>query len=212
LTAGRLPRSLELFPTFRQEARVLGVGIGLVLLVILGLVVLLVGWGILTYNALVALRNQLQNAWAQIDVQLKRRYDLIPNLVETVKDYMQYEQEVLTRVTEARAAAVSAQGPAAQARAENALTGALRQLFAVVENYPQLKANENVMRLQEELTGTENRIAFARQFYNDAVMRFNTRLQTFPTNIIAGMLGFTAQEFFATDDDAEREPVKVDLR
>jgi LemA protein len=212
LTAGRIPRSVERFPTSRQEVHVLGVGIGLVLLVILGLVVLLVGWGILTYNALVALRNQLQNAWAQIDVQLKRRYDLIPNLVETVKDYMQYEQEVLTRVTEARAAAVSAQGPAAQARAENALTGALRQLFAVVENYPQLKANENVMRLQEELTGTENRIAFARQFYNDAVMRFNTRLQTFPTNVIGGMLGFTAQEFFATDDDAEREPVKVDLR
>jgi LemA protein len=106
---------------------------------------------------------------------------------------------------------VSAQGPAAQARAENALTGALRQLFAVVENYPQLKANENVMRLQEELTGTENRIAFARQFYNDSVMRFNTRLQTFPTNIIAGLLGFSAREFFETDE-AEREPVKVDLR
>ncbi|CAN5851901.1 LemA family protein [soil metagenome] len=189
----------------------LGLGIGVVLLAILGLLVLLVGWGILTYNALVNLRNQLQNAWAQIDVQLKRRYDLIPNLVEVVKDYMQYEQEVLTRVTEARAAAVSAQGPADQARAENALTGALRQLFAVVENYPELKANENVMRLQEELTGTENRIAFARQFYNDMVMRFNTRLQTFPTNLIAGLLGFTAREFFETDE-AEREPVKVDLR
>lgn len=189
----------------------LGLGIGVVLLAILGLLVLLVGWGILTYNALVALRNHLQNAWAQIDVQLKRRYDLIPNLVEVVKDYMQYEQEVLTKVTEARAAAVSAKGPADQARAENALTGALRQLFAVVENYPELKANENVMRLQEELTGTENRIAFARQFYNDSVMRFNTRLQTFPTTVIAGLLGFTPQEFFETDD-AEREPVKVDLR
>ena len=190
----------------------IGLGIGaVVLLAILALLVMLVGWGILTYNSLVNLRNQLQNAWAQIDVQLKRRYDLIPNLVEVVKDYMQYEQEVLTKVTEARAAAVSAQGPAAQARAENALTGALRQLFAVVENYPQLKANENVMRLQEELTGTENRIAFARQFYNDSVMRFNTRIQTFPTNVIAGMLGFTAQEFFEADE-AEREPVKVDLR
>jgi len=171
-----------------------------------------VGWIILAYNGLVTLRNQLKNAWAQIDVQLKRRYDLIPNLVETVKDYMEYEQEVLTKVTEARSRAVAAQGPAEQGRAENALTGALRQLFAVVENYPQLKANENVMRLQEELTSTENRIAFARQFYNDTVMRFNTKLQTFPTNLIGGMLGFTAQEFFATDDPAEREPVKVDLR
>ncbi|HUP19289.1 MAG TPA: LemA family protein [Gemmatimonadota bacterium] len=185
---------------------------GLVLLIFLGLFVVVAGWLIVTYNGLVTLRNQLQNAWAQIDVQLKRRYDLIPNLVETVKDYMQYEQDVLTQVTQARAAAVSAQGPAEQARAENVLTGALRQLFAVVENYPELKANENVMALQEELTSTENRISFARQFYNDNVMRFNTRLQTFPTNLVAGLLGFTAREFFATDDEAEREPVKVDLR
>ena len=182
------------------------------LIVILVILVVLVFWIFQMYNRLVSLRNRVRNAFSQIDVQLTRRYDLIPNLVETVKDYMQYEQDVLTRVTEARAAAVSAQGPAEQARAENALTGALRQLFAVVENYPQLKANENVMRLQEELTGTENRIAFARQFYNESVMRFNTRLQTFPTNLIAGMLGFTPREFFATDDDAEREPVKVDLR
>ena len=190
----------------------LELGLGLIALLFLGLAVVVIGWVILTYNGLVNLRNQLQNAWAQIDVQLKRRYDLIPNLVETVKDYMQYEQEVLTRVTEARARAVSAQGPAEQARAENALTGALRQLFAVVENYPQLRANENVMRLQEELTSTENRIASSRQFYNDTVMRFNTRLQTFPTNVIAGMLGFSAREFFETGDEAEREPVKVDLR
>ncbi len=187
-------------------------GFGLLLLLLLGIVVVVLGWAILTYNGLVTLRNQLENAWSQIDVQLKRRYDLIPNLVETVKDYMQFEQDVLTKVTEARAGAISAQGPAEQARAENALTGALRQLFAVVENYPQLKANENVMKLQEELTSTENRIAFARQFYNDTVMRYNTRLQTFPTNLIAGMLGFTQREFFETGDDAEREPVKVDLR
>jgi LemA protein len=191
---------------------VLGLGLGLVLLIFLGLVVVIAGWLIVTYNGLVSLRNQLENAWAQIDVQLKRRYDLIPNLVETVKDYMQYEQDVLTQVTQARAAAVSAQGPAEQGRAENALTGALRQLFAVVENYPELKANENVMALQEELTSTENRIAFARQFYNDNVMRFNTRLQTFPTNVVAGLLGFSPREFFATGDEAEREPVKVDLR
>ncbi len=190
----------------------LGIGLGLILLVGFGLLVLVIGWVILTYNGLVSLRNQLKNAWAQIDVQLKRRYDLIPNLVETVKDYMEYEQDVLTKVTQARAGAIAAQGPADQARAENQLTAALRQLFAVVENYPQLKANENVMRLQEELTSTENRIAFARQFYNDNVMRFNTRIQVFPTNVIAGMLGFTAQEFFETGDEAEREPVKVDLR
>ncbi|CAN5168506.1 LemA family protein [soil metagenome] len=187
-------------------------GFGLLLLLLLGIVVVVLGWAILTYNGLVTLRNQLENAWSQIDVQLKRRYDLIPNLVETVKDYMQFEQDVLTRVTEARAQAVSAQGPAEQARAENQLTQSLRSLFAVVENYPELKANENVMKLQEELTSTENRIAFARQFYNDTVMRFNTRLQSFPTNLIAGMLGFSQREFFETGDDAEREPVKVDLR
>lgn len=190
----------------------LGLGLGLLLLILFGLIIMVAGWAIVTYNALVALRNQLRNAWAQIDVQLKRRYDLIPNLVETVKDYMQYEQDVLTGVTQARAAAVSAQGPADQAKAENMLTGALRQLFAVVENYPELKANENVMALQEELTSTENQISFARQFYNDHVMRFNTRIQTFPTNLIAGVLGFSAAEFFATGDEAEREPVKVDLR
>ncbi len=190
----------------------LELGIGLILLLFVGLVVVLAGWAIVTYNALVGLRNRLENAWAQIDVQLKRRYDLIPNLVEAVKDYMQFEQDVLTRVTEARAQAASATGPAEQARAENVLTGALRQLFAVVENYPELKANENVMRLQEELTGTEDRIASSREFYNENVRVFNTRLQTFPTNLIAGMLGFRAREFFATGDDAEREPVKVDLR
>lgn len=190
----------------------LELGIGLVLLLFLGIVVVLVGWAVVTYNALVRLRNQLENAWAQIDVQLKRRYDLIPNLVEAVKDYMGFEQDVLTRVTEARAQAAAATGPAEQARAENVLTGALRQLFAVVENYPQLKANENVMRLQEELTGTEDRIATSREFYNENVRVFNTRVQTFPTNLIAGLLGFHAREFFATGDDAEREPVKVDLR
>jgi len=191
---------------------VFGIGLGLLFLLFVGLIIVVVGWVIVTYNALVGLRNQLRNAWSQIDVQLKRRYDLIPNLVETVKDYMAYEQDVLTRVTQARAGAIAAQGPAEQARAENMLTAALRQLFAVVENYPQLKANENVMALQEELTSTENRIAFSRQFYNDTVMRFNTKLQTFPTNVVAGMLGFTPEQFFETGDEAEREPVKVDLR
>jgi LemA protein len=190
----------------------LGYGLGLLGLLFVGLIVVVAGWVILTYNGLVTLRNQLENAWSQIDVQLKRRYDLIPNLVEAVKDYMEYEQDVLTKVTEARAQAVSAQGPAEQAQADNMLTRALRSLFAVVENYPELKANENVLKLQEELTSTENRISFSRQFYNDTVMRFNTRLQTFPTNLIAGVLGFTAREFFETGEDAEREPVKVDLR
>jgi LemA protein len=190
----------------------LGFGLGLLGLLFIGLIVVVAGWVILTYNGLVTLRNQLENAWSQIDVQLKRRYDLIPNLVEAVKDYMEYEQDVLTKVTEARAQAVSAQGPAEQAQADNVLTRALRSLFAVVENYPELKANENVLKLQEELTSTENRISFSRQFYNDTVMRFNTRLQTFPTNLIAGILGFTAREFFETGDDAERKPVKVDLR
>ncbi|MDX1622365.1 MAG: LemA family protein [Gemmatimonadota bacterium] len=187
-------------------------GIGLVLLALLGVLVLVAGWAIVTYNSLVTLRNQLENAWAQIDVQLKRRHDLIPNLVETVGDYMEYEEEVLTRVTDARSRAVSAEGPAEQAEAENMLTGALRQLFAVVENYPELKANENVMALQDELTGTENRIALSRQFYNDTVMRFNTKIQMFPTNLIAGLLGFGEREFFEVRDEAERAPVEVDLR
>lgn len=166
------------------------------------------------YNSLVKRRNQVDNSWSQIDVQLKRRHDLIPNLVEAVKDYMAYEQETLTRVTEARAAAVAAgsRGPEAQARAENALTDTLRSLFAVAENYPELKANQNVMSLQEELTATENKISFARQFYNDSVLTYNNKIQTVPTNIIAGMFNFTRREFFETQTEAEREPVKVDLR
>jgi LemA protein len=165
------------------------------------------------YNSLVRRRNQVDNAWSQIDVQLKRRHDLIPNLVEAVKDYMSYEQETLTKVTEARAAAVAAgaQGPAAQAAAEGGLTQALRSLFAVVENYPDLKANQNVMSLQEELTATENKIAFARQFYNDSVMTYNMKIQSVPTNIIAGLFNFRERQFFQSDE-ADREPVKVDLR
>ncbi len=160
------------------------------------------------YNGLVQLRNRVQNAWAQIDVQLKRRHDLIPNLVETVKGYMKYEQETLEKVIKARGAAMAAQGVAATAQAENQLTSTLKSLFALVENYPDLKANQNMLQLQEELTTTENRIAFARQHFNDSVMTYNTALQTFPRNIIAGMFGFTASEFFAAAE-AEREPVKV---
>lgn len=187
-------------------------GIGLFLVVLLGLGVVVVAWGIATYNGLVTQRNEVDNAWAQIDVQLKRRYDLIPNLVEAVKDYMQYEEDVLTQITEARSQAASAQGPAEQGAAENMITRALRQLFAVVENYPDLKANQNVMQLQAELTSTEDEIATTRRFYNDTVRRFNTRIQMFPVNLVAGMFGFASREFFETGDDAEREPVPVDLR
>jgi len=179
-----------------------------VLLVLLGgFALALVG----IYNGLVTLRNQVKNAWQQIGVQLKRRHDLIPNLVEVVKDYMGYEQETLEKVIRARNQALTATGVQGTAAAEGALTGALRSLFAVVEAYPQLKANENVSRLQEELTSTENRIAFARQFYNDMVMRYNTRIQVFPSNLIASSFGFKDEAYFEIPA-AEQEPVKVDLR
>ena len=182
-------------------------------IVIIGILVLLGIFFAVLYNRLVGRRNQVDNAWSQIDVQLKRRYDLIPNLVETVKDYMQYEQETLTKVTEARSAAMQAgsAGPQAQAKAENVLTDTLKSLFAVVENYPDLKANQNVLALQEELTTTENKISFARQFYNDSVMNFNTKIQTFPNTIIAGMFNFKERQFFEADE-ADREVPKVDLR
>jgi LemA protein len=182
----------------------------IVILIILAVVVIGL-WA--TYNGLVRRRLQVDNAWSQIDVQLKRRHDLIPNLVESVKGYMQFEQDTLTRVTNARAAAVAAgaQGPAAQAQAENALTQTLRSLFATVENYPDLKANQNVMSLQEELTTTENKISFARQFYNDSVMTYNTKIQQFPSNIIAGMFNFTARQFFE-GEAADRELPQVDLK
>jgi LemA protein len=183
-------------------------------IVIIVVVVLLALIFAAMYNSLVRRRNQVDNSWSQIDVQLKRRHDLIPNLVEAVKDYMSYEQETLTKVTQARANAISAgsQGPEAQAKAEGALTNTLRSLFAVAENYPDLKANQNVMSLQEELTATENKISFARQFYNDSVLNYNNKLQTFPSNMIAGMFNFTPRQFFETTSEEEREPVKVNLR
>ncbi|MEZ5125786.1 MAG: LemA family protein [Thermoleophilia bacterium] len=179
----------------------------LVLLVALGVIIALI------YNGLVTRRNRVDNSWSQIDVQLKRRYDLIPNLVEAVKDYMAYEQETLTRVTEARNAAISAgaRGPQAQAQAENALSETLKSLFAIVENYPELKANQNVMSLQEELTATENKIAFARQFYNDSVLTYNNKIQTVPSNIIAGMFNFLPRQFFEAPV-SEREVPRVNLR
>ena len=178
------------------------------------LLFLLVGvaiWLIASYNKLVILKNQTANGWKQIDVQLKRRYDLIPNLVETVKGEMKFEQDTLTKVIEARNKAISTQGVADKAVQENALSGALRQLFALVENYPQLKANENVSQLMEELVSTENKISFARQFYNDIATQLNIAIETFPTNTIAGMLGFKVAELFEVTDAKEKEAPKVDL-
>lgn len=184
--------------------------IGLIVLVGIGLLVLM--WVVGIYNRLVTLKNRFQNAFAQIEVQLKRRYDLIPNLVNAVKGYLEFEQDTLTRVTEARAAAIAAgaRGPADQAAAENMLTGALRSLFAVVENYPTLKANENVLNLQEQLTTTENQISFSRQHYNATVRDYNTSIQTFPAVLIAGILGFVKREFFDAPDEVETTPT-VDL-
>lgn len=168
-------------------------------------------WFVATYNGLVRLRNQLRNAWRQIDVQLKRRYDLIPNLVEVVKDYMSYEQETLQKVIAARGAAIEAKGTANKGSAENVLTESLRSLFALVENYPDLKANQNVASLQEELTGTENKISFARQFYNDSVMIYNNRIQSIPSNLVAGLFNFGPEEYFAVEETARAVP-KADLR
>lgn len=183
----------------------------MIMWIIIGIAAAVVIWIIASYNSLVSLKNQVFNGWKQIDVQLKRRHDLIPNLVETVKGVMKFEQSTLTQVIEARNKAISAQGPAQKAVEENALTGALRQLFALVENYPNLKSNENVSKLQEELSSTENRIGFARQFYNDVATKFNITQQTFPTNTIAGMFGFKPAELFGITDAAEREVPKVDL-
>ncbi|MBI4481732.1 MAG: LemA family protein [Acidobacteria bacterium] len=167
-------------------------------------------WFILGYNSLVQLRNQVQNAWKQIDVQLKRRHDLIPNLVETVKGYMKFEQETLQKVMEARAKAVRAAGVRETAESENQLTQTLGRLFALMENYPELKSNENALKLQEELTSTENRIGFARQFYNDLVMRFNTKQEVLPSNLIASLFGFQRADYFEIEAPA-REVPKVDL-
>ena len=182
------------------------------LLIILVIVIVIVAVLVGIYNGLVTRRNRIDEALGQIEVQLKRRHDLIPNLVQAVKGYMGFEQDVLTRVTEARAGAVAAgaQGPAQQAAAENMLTGALRSLFAVVENYPDLKANQNVMQLQEELTTTENQISFSRQHYNATVLDYNNTIQTIPSVLIAGPLGFTRREFFDAEPEAEAVP-NVDL-
>ncbi|MDH3980493.1 MAG: LemA family protein [Gammaproteobacteria bacterium] len=178
------------------------------------IVALIVGiplWGILLYNNLVGLKNQVKNAWRQIDVQLKRRHDLIPNLVEVVKDYMSYEQETLEKVIQARNQAVSASTPETAIAAEGLLTGAMGKLFALMENYPDLKANENVSRLMEELSATENKISFSRQFYNDSAMALNNGVESFPSNIVAGMFGFKQATYFEVPE-AETATPAVDLR
>ena len=176
--------------------------------ILLGLVILAALYLMFLYNGLVRLRNRIEAAWAQIDVQLRRRYDLIPNLVETVKGYATHERETLDSVTRARAAAESASGPADQAAKENMLTQTLRSLFAVSEAYPDLKANQNFLSLQEELSATEGRIAYARQYYNDTVQRYNTKIQSFPAVLLAGALRFQEREYFEADDTS-RGPVNV---
>jgi LemA protein len=179
--------------------------------VIVGIIVVLLFYFVFIYNGLVRLRNQVKNAWAQIDVQLKRRHDLIPNLVQTVQGYMQYERATLEAVTKARNLAQQAigQGVGAQAKAEGELSGALSRLLAVVERYPDLKANQNFLSLQEQLTSTENKISFSRQFYNDSVLNYNNKTQMFPSNVVAGMTGFKQGEFFKVEEAAEREVPKV---
>jgi LemA protein len=177
---------------------------------LLAVLVLLMFWLIFIYNGLVSIRNDTQSSWKQIDVQLKRRHDLIPNLVQTVKGVMEFEQDTLEKVISARAKAVSASTPAAKAEAENMLTQTLGKLFAVMESYPDLKSNRNVMQLQEELTSTENRIAFARQLYNDLIANFRTKIQIFPNNIVSSMFNFQSEEYFGADETARAVPA-VDL-
>ncbi len=180
-----------------------------VIAVIIGAVIILGVLLVLFYNSLVRARNLAQNAWAQIDVQLKRRYDLIPNLVESVKEYAAHEKQVFDNVTRVRAAAAAAKSLEERQQAENMLSGALRTLFAVAEGYPQLQASQNFLELQKELSETETKIAFARQFYNDTAMKYNNRIQTFPANLLAGALGFVPIPYFEAEGTHERAPVRV---
>jgi LemA protein len=180
----------------------------IVIVVVVAIPVILVA---ALYNGLVQLRNRVNNAWSQIDVQLRKRYDLIPNLVETVKGYAKHEREVFEKVTQARQMGISAQSIKDQAAAENLISGALKSLFAVAEAYPELKASEQFMKLQESLNGIESNIAYARQFYNDSVMTLNNKIQTFPSNIVASLFSFKTREYFEIEEPAAREPVKVDF-
>ncbi|MBU3926066.1 LemA family protein [Patescibacteria group bacterium] len=180
--------------------------------VIIAVAAIILGWIIGTFNGFIRLINRAKEAWADIDVQLKRRYDLIPNLMETVKGYATHERELFEKVTKARAAAMGAQGVAEKGKAENMLAGTLKSLFAVAENYPQLKANENFLELQRELSDTENKIQAARRFYNGNVRDLNIKIESFPSNFIAKVFNFVKREFFELEEDAEaREPVKVDF-
>ena len=189
--------------------------VGAIIGIIVGVVVVIVAlWLFVTYNGLVKLRNQTKNAWAQIDVQLKRRHDLIPNLVETVKGYAAHERQTFEEVTQARNMAVGAvgKGVGEQARAEGGLSGALSKLFAVAEQYPTLKANENFLALQEELSSTENKISFSRQFYNDSILNYNNKIQMAPSNMVAGVFGFKTGEFFQVEAPEEKEAPKVSFK
>ncbi|MFH1768471.1 MAG: LemA family protein [Candidatus Omnitrophota bacterium] len=179
---------------------------GLAAIVIIGFAV---GGGVVMYNNLIVLRNRVKNAWAQIDVQLKRRYDLIPNLVETAKGYMSHERQTLENITKARSDAMGTSGAGAKSKAESTLSSAISKFFLVVENYPDLKANQNFLALQEELTSTENKIAFARQGYNDQALFFNNTIQMFPSNIVAGMFNFKTEEFFEIEKEEEKQAPKV---
>ncbi|HLC92150.1 MAG TPA: LemA family protein [archaeon] len=180
----------------------------MIVLVVGAIVVIGALWFVLSYNGFVQLKNRIDNSWSQIDVQLKRRFDLVPNLIETVKGYAKHEKETLKMVTEARAAITKAGSGKDKMAAENMLTGALKSLFAVSESYPDLKANQNFLMLQEELAGIESKIAYARQFYNDTVLSFNTKVETLPDSILAGMFGFTKREYFQIEE-AARTNVKV---
>ena len=182
-------------------------GIGLILLIIAGVLIL---WLVAVYNGLIRLKNRVDEAWSDIDVQLKRRYDLIPNLVSTVKGYAAHEKELFEKVTAARTAAMGASTPHDKEQAENMLSGTLKSLFAVAESYPDLKANQNFLELQRELTDTEDKIQASRRFYNGNVRDFNTKIEIFPNNMIAGMLNFAKREFFEAEG-GEKEPVKVEF-
>jgi LemA protein len=179
-------------------------------IILIAVVVIIIGIIVGLYNSLVRLKNEVENSWAQIDVQLKRRTDLIPNLINTVKGYMKHEREVLENITKARSALVKADSVKEKAKAENQLENTLKSLFAVSENYPQLKANENFMKLQEELSSTENKIAYARQHYNDMVMYLNNKIEQFPSNMVASMFSFKEKELFEVDEK-DRKPVKVNF-
>lgn len=180
----------------------------IVLIVVIAIILIILGWLVITYNGFIQGRNRIQEAWSQIEVQMKRRFDLVPNLVETVKGYARHEKGTFEMVTKARSAMLEAKTVGESARAENMLTGALKSLFAVAEAYPDLKANQNFLMLQEELSGIESKIAYARQFYNGEVLKYNNLVEFFPSNIFAGMFRFERKEFFDAEDAAS-QPVKV---